>query len=300
MNIKNEVSKTSNILMNLLFTAIAILCIYPILLIIGISFTDEDSIIKYGYSMIPKNFSLYAYEYVLKNSTEIVNAYAVTVITTLVGATVGTASVAMYAYAITRSGFKYRKIFNFLMFFTMLFNGGMVSWYIICSKVLNIQNTIWALILPMLTSAWNVMIMRTFFATTVPEAVIESAKLDGASEIRTFAVVVVPLATPGIATIALFNTLSYWNDWWNALMLTSKPELTNLQYYLYKIINSMNSIMNSGSQSLAAMQGGTDATMPKESARMAICMLAIGPIILAYPFFQKYFVQGLTVGAVKG
>ena len=182
----------------------------------------------------------------------------------------------------------------------MLFSGGMVSWYIICSKVLYIQNTIWALILPMLTSAWNVMIMRTFFNTTIPEAIIESAKLDGASELKTFRTIVVPLALPGIATIALFNTLSYWNDWWNALMLTTKPELTNLQYYLYKVLNTMDMNSNSGMAAALAQQNAADVTMPKESARMAICMLAIGPIILAYPFFQKYFVQGLTVGAVKG
>ena len=185
---------------------------YPILLIVGISFTDEDSIIRYGYSVLPKVFSTYAYRYVLNNSSEILHAYLITIITTVTGTVFGTASVAMYAYTISRNGFKYKKLFTFIMFFTMLFSGGMVSWYIICSKVLYIQNTIWALILPMLTSAWNVMIMRTFFQTTIPEAIIESAKLDGASELKTFRTIVVPLALPGIATIALFNTLSYWND----------------------------------------------------------------------------------------
>lgn len=300
MNLKNEISRKSNVAVNILFIIVSVLCVYPILLIIGISFTDEDSIIKYGYSVLPKVFSTYAYRYVLNNSSEIMHAYLITIITTVVGTTVGTASVAMYAYTISRNGFKYKKLFTFIIFFTMLFSGGMVSWYIICSKVLYIQNTIWALILPMLTSAWNVMIMRTFFNTTIPEAIIESAKLDGASELKTFRTIVVPLALPGIATIALFNTLSYWNDWWNALMLTTKPELTNLQYYLYKVLNTMDMNSNSGMAAALAQQNAADVTMPKESARMAICMLAIGPIILAYPFFQKYFVQGLTVGAVKG
>lgn len=300
MNLKNEIGRKSNFAINVLFIIISALCVYPILLIVGISFTDEDSIIKYGYSMIPKVFSTYAYRYVLNNSSEIMHAYLITIITTVTGTVVGTASVAMYAYTISRNGFKYKKLFTFIMFFTMLFSGGMVSWYMICSKVLYIQNTIFALILPMLTSAWNVMIMRTFFLTTIPEAIIESAKLDGASELKTFRTIVVPLALPGIATIALFNTLSYWNDWWNALMLTTKPELTNLQYYLYKVLNTMNINSSSAMASALAQQNGADVTMPKESARMAICMLAIGPIILAYPFFQKYFVQGLTVGAVKG
>ena len=300
MNLKNEIGRKSNFAINVLFIIISVLCVYPILLIVGISFTDEDSIIKYGYSMIPKVFSTYAYRYVLNNSSEIVHAYLITIITTVTGTVVGTASVAMYAYTISRNGFKYKKLFTFIMFFTMLFSGGMVSWYMICSKVLYIQNTIFALILPMLTSAWNVMIMRTFFLTTIPEAIIESAKLDGASELKTFRTIVVPLALPGIATIALFNTLSYWNDWWNALMLTTKPELTNLQYYLYKVLNTMSINSSSAMASALAQQNGADVTMPKESARMAICMLAIGPIILAYPFFQKYFVQGLTVGAVKG
>lgn len=286
-------------LFNIIFLIIAALCIYPILLIIGISFTDEDSILMFGYHVIPKVFSTYAYEYVVRNSGDILMAYGVTVITTAAGTVAGTLSVAMYAYAISRSGFKYRKLFTFIMFFTMLFNGGMVSWYMICSQVLHLQNTIWALILPMLTSAWNVMIMRTFFTTTIPEAVIESAKLDGASELKIFLRIVIPLTVPGIATIALFNTLSYWNDWWNALMLTTKPELSNLQYYLYKVINTMN-ISSSSSVGVLAQNSMTHETMPKESARMAICMLAIGPIILAYPFFQKYFVKGLTVGAVKG
>ncbi|MEG2583544.1 MAG: carbohydrate ABC transporter permease, partial [Oscillospiraceae bacterium] len=160
-------------------------------------------------------------------------------------------------------------------------------------------NTLWALILPYLVSAWSVMIMKTFFISSVPDSIVESAKIDGASELKTFFKIVVPISVPGLATIALFAMLGYWNDWYLPLMLTTKPELSNLQYYLYRILSNLN-VLTDASSSAYAQSGAMLKTLPKESARMAICVIAIGPIIFAYPFFQKYFVQGLTIGAVKG
>ncbi|MEG2669447.1 MAG: carbohydrate ABC transporter permease, partial [Oscillospiraceae bacterium] len=252
-----------------------------------------------GYRVFPQVVSFDAYAYVSKVSSEIFSAYAVTIIVTVIGTILSTLFIALYAYAITRKGFKQRKFFTFLMFFTMLFGGGMVPWYIICTNFLKIQNTLWALILPYLVSAWSVMIMKTFFISSVPDSIVESAKIDGASELKTFFKIVVPISVPGLATIALFAMLGYWNDWYLPLMLTTKPELSNLQYYLYRILSNLN-VLTDASSSAYAQSGAMLKTLPKESARMAICVIAIGPIIFAYPFFQKYFVQGLTIGAVKG
>jgi putative aldouronate transport system permease protein len=286
--------KVSNILIHLFFILLAVLCIYPFLLVIGVSFTNEKSILNYGFQVIPTVFSLDAYKYVLKNLDTIVNAYMVTIFTTVVGTLLSVLTITLYAYALSRKEFYFRKFFTFFIFFTMIFNGGMVPWYIVCVRVLHINNTIFAMILPYVISAWYVMIMRTFFITTIPDSIIESARIDGAGEFRTLFQIVLPLAVPGVATIALFSTLAYWNDWWLPLMLVKDTKLYNLQYLIYQILNNMDFVNQ------LADQGRSVASLPSESARMAVCVISIGPIIFAYLFFQKYFVKGLTIGAVKG
>lgn len=288
------VSKPVNVLLNILFILLCATCVYPFLLVISTSFNSETAISKFGYTAFPKKFTLYAYKYLFMNASTLLRAYGVTIFVTAVGTALHVIVCGLYGYAISRSEFKYRKFFTFYMFFTMLFSGGTVPWYIVCTKLLHINNTIWALILPSLCSAWNIIILKTFFKSSVPDAIIESARIDGASEFRTFVRIVCPIALPGLATIALFAMLSFWNNYWTAMMLTTKTSLQNLQLYLYNILKSA-SMMEAG-----ANTNGVTLKLPQESARNAICVISIAPIIFAYPFFQRYFIQGLTIGAVKG
>lgn len=295
----NLISRPANAVLNLAFIIYSLICIVPLLLVLSVSFTDEISITQFGYNFIPHKFSTAAYHYLFLNAKGIVNAYGVTIFVTIVGSILSVMIIALYAYPLSRKDFKYRNVFGFLVFFTMLFSGGLVPWYLICTRVLHLQNDVWALIIPYLMNGWYVIIMRTFFSTTIPESIIEAAKIDGAGEFRIFAVVVLPLAKPAIATIALFQTLVYWNDWWLPLMLINNDKFINLQYLMYKITTNIQYLTTVAASS-AGQTAGTVANMPSETARMAMCILAIGPIIIAYPFFQKYFVKGLTIGGVKG
>lgn len=292
----NVASVPANILLNIFFVLVCITCVYPFLMVVATSFNSENAIALYGYTVIPKEPTVYAYAYILSNMGTILRAYGITIVVTAVG-TVSTVVVCgLYGYAISRREFKLRKCFTFYIFFTMIFSGGTVPWYLICTRVIQINNTIWALILPTVCSAWNIIILKTFFQSSVPDAIIESARLDGASELKTFFQIVCPIALPGLATIALFAMLGYWNDYYHALMLTTKPELQNLQLYLYNILKTASMMASTMSDT-----GETALSqLPQESARMAICVISIAPIIFAYPFFQRYFIQGLTVGAVKG
>lgn len=288
------VSRPANVLLNILLIALCITCVYPFLLVIATSFNSESAIASFGYTAIPKEPTLYAYKYLFANASTLLRAYGVTIFVTVVGTMLHVIVCALYGYAISRREFKFRNFFTFYMFFTMLFSGGTVPWYIVCTKVLHINNTIWALILPSLCSAWNIIILKTFFKSSVPDAIIESARIDGASEIKTFVRIVCPIALPGLATIALFAMLGFWNNYFNAMMLSTKTSLQNLQLYLYNILKSA-SMMEQG-----ASASGMTLKLPQESARNAICVISIAPIIFAYPFFQRYFIQGLTIGAVKG
>ncbi len=295
----NNATPVTNVVFNIIFIILCVMCAYPMLLVIGISFTSEDFLNQFGYRMIPKEISFDAYAYVLKNAKIILRAYGVSIFTTLLGTVLSVLINALFAYAVSRREFRYRKFFTFFQFFTMLFSGGLVPWYLVCTRLIHINNTIWALILPMVCSAWNIIVLKTFFMTSVPESIVESARIDGAREFKTFFEIVWPISLPGLATIALFAMLTYWNDYWNALVLTSDPKLQNLQLYLYNILQNIQMLTNTAS--VANQQAAqTLADLPKEGARMAMCVLTVGPIIFAYPFFQKYFIQGLTVGAVKG
>lgn len=286
-----------DVILHVVFILAVIISLYPILLVLGVSLSSEKSIVEYGYKMIPKQISSDAYKYIWQSKNTILRAYGVTIFTTVFGTVCSVMAVALYAYPLSRKDFKYRKFFSFLALFTMLFHAGMVPWYIVCTQVLHIQNTIWAMILPYIMNAWYVLIMRTFFITAIPAALIESAKLEGASEGIIFAKIVMPLSLPGLATIGLFAVLQYWNDWWLPLMLTTRRELSNLQFLLQSMISNIEMLTQNSeyvSSSISQL-----ANMPKEGARMALCVISIGPLVLAYPFFQKYFVSGLTVGAVK-
>ncbi|MBE5040887.1 carbohydrate ABC transporter permease [Ructibacterium gallinarum] len=278
------------------FLVLCACSIIPLLLVISVSLTSESGIVSKGYTLLPSELSTNAYEYIFKNGNSVARAYGVTIINTITGAGISTLLTALFAYGLSKKDFRWRKIFTFYVFFTMLFNGGTVAWYIVCTKWLNLSNTIWAMILPYLMNAWNIIILRTFFSTTIPDGIIESAKLDGAGEFRIFFQLVLPISLPGIATIALFQTLAYWNDWWLPLLFITEPKLYNLQFILQNMMNNIQKMSENSNYALST--GAMD--VPSESARMALCIIATGPILFVYPFFQKYFIQGLTVGAIKG
>ncbi len=294
----NKKNRMFQIIMSALFIFIALVCVIPVVLVLIISLTDQSSINTYGYSFFPKQWSLDAYRYIWSSARHtILSAYGITIFTTVIGTVAGVLIVALYAYPISRNDFKYRNTFAFISFFTMLFSGGMVSWYMVCTSMLHLGNTVWALILPGVMNSWYVVILRTFFATSIPPSVIESAKIDGAGEYIILFRLVMPLSLPGLATIALFFTLRFWNDWYNALMFITDERLRNLQFLLQSMLSKIQMLSESDGNTYAAE---SIREIPSDSVRMALCMIAAGPILIVYPFFQKYFIQGLTVGAVKG
>jgi len=277
-----------------LFTAA---CIAPFVLLISASLTDQDYIIANGYSFFPTELSLDAYTYLFNRGADIVRAYGVTVFITVVGTALGVTITALLAYPLSRSVTPHRNLIMFLIFFTLLFHGGLVPTYLVYTQFFDMKNTIWALIVPgLLTNGFYVMLMRTFFQTTIPAALIESAQLDGAGEFRTLWSIVLPLSTPIMATIGMFISIMYWNDWQNGMVYITKPELFSIQNLLKRIMEDMNFIKDS----MAAEAGGALAEMPSDSVKMAIAVIGALPILVAYPFFQKYFVKGIMIGAVKG
>lgn len=293
---KNIKKNIPSIVLYLIFFVIVVICIYPVLLVVGISFTDESAISEYGFKVLPKVFSIDSYRYIITSKETILRAYGVTIFVTVIGTVMSTLVVALYAYPLSRKDFKYRKIFTFIAFFTMLFSGGTVAWYMVSTGVLHLKNSIWAMILPYVMNAWHVIVMRSFYSMSIPGAIVEAAKIDGAGEFQTYFKLVMPLSLPGLATIALFSTLTYWNDWWLPMMFITDPQKYNLQFLLQSMISNIQMLSEN-----SAMMGSTNllADVPKEGARMALCIIATGPILIVYPFFQKYFIQGLTVGSVK-
>lgn len=262
----------------------------PFWLVIVSAFSSERSIVMNGYSLWPKEFSLDAFEYLLGRGT-IGRAYLVTITVTVIGTLLAVTITTMIAYAISRPYLKYRNVISFIVYFTMLFSGGLVPWYITVVK-LGLKNTIWAMILPMSFSAWNMFLMRNFFAG-LPNELAESAKIDGAGEFRSFLSIMLPISKPGIATITLFYMLGFWNDWWMAMNFIDDRSLYPLQYLLRQVMSNVKYAVEVG-----AILSNT--TIPTDAVQMATCLLAIGPIIFVYPFVQKYFIKGITVGAVKG
>ncbi|MDQ6421969.1 carbohydrate ABC transporter permease [Paenibacillus sp. LHD-117] len=296
----NAISKSSNYVITALFWLYTIACVFPLVLVIAVSLTDEMSILQNGYQLIPKAFSTIAYELLFEDSAQIVRSYGVSIFVTVMGTLLSLLLTAAFAYPISRRELPYRNGFAFFIFFTMLFNGGLVPWYLVYVKYLHMGDSIWALIIPMLVQPFNILIMRTFFQTTIPGALIEAATIDGAGEFKIFYKIVLPLSLPVIATIALFNTLLYWNDWFLSLIFISDNETVSVQYLMYKTMLNIQYLTSNVQASEALTRGGGTLQLPSEAIRMAMAVIGIGPIILAYPFFQKYFVKGLTIGAVKG
>jgi len=277
-----------------LITIVAVFAIFPIILLVSGSFTSETAISRYGYSIIPREFSLKAYEVVFQYPQDIIRSYAVTIMITAIGVAIGLLVVAMTAYVLSRKDFLYRNQLAFFFYFTTLFNGGLLSTYIFVVRHLNLKNSIWALILPILINVFYLLIMRSFMKS-IPDSIVESAKIDGAGEIRIFMKLILPLATPGLATIGLFIALDYWNDWYNAMLYISDYRMYPLQYMLFAMLSATEAMSRISSAASIPM-----IDMPSQSLKLAMAVVAMGPIVLIYPFVQKYFVKGITLGAVKG
>ncbi len=283
------------LLLHLFFIILCITYIVPFVLVISISISSEDAIRQFGYRIIPKAIDFAAYREIFRNPGQLLDSYKVTIIFTALTTILGVFVMTLMAYPLSRPNYKFKKILTFYIFFTMLFGGGLVPSYIINSTYLHLDNTIWIYILPSLVSAWNIIIIRTFFQG-LPEGLVEAAKIDGASEIYTYFKIILPLSTPVIATIAFFVVIAKWNDWNTALIYVREPRLYSLQYMLQKILREADFVNN------IAKEGGMfqDYEIPTESMRYAMAMLAAGPMLIVFPFFQKYFASGLTVGAIKG
>jgi len=290
---------TVNLIFNIVIAMFAISCVIPFLFVIAISLTNETSLAENGYRFWPQEFSLAAYSYLFSGrmSGKIFQAFGVSIFITVFGTFINATMTSLYAYVISRSNFPFRRFFTLFALITMLFAPGMVANYLVMVNLIQLKDTIWALILPMALGPFNILVMRTFFKKTVPDSIIESARIDGASEMRIFTSIVLPLAVPGIATISLFAALGYWNDWFNALLYIQKDSLVPLQALLMRIQNNLDYLAKSSGMA-AQIQGGL-AALPSETARMAIVVVATLPIAITYPFFQRYFVGGLTIGGVK-
>ncbi|MBC8170185.1 MAG: carbohydrate ABC transporter permease [Anaerolineae bacterium] len=268
-------------------------CLIPLVLIISASFTDEIALTRDGYWLIPSQFSTKAYDLIFRNPSVILRAYAVTLFTTITGTCIAVTIMALLAYVLSRPDFILRKPISFFVFFTMLFNGGIVPYYILMTQYLRVQDTVFALLLPHFVSAYYVLILRTYFAG-LPSELIDAARVDGAGEFRIFFSIALPLAKPALATIGLFMALTYWNDWTTALYFIRDPNLYPLQYMLY-IIQSNTEAM----QLQSAVGNITVGDIPTQTTRMAMIVLATGPAGIFFLFFQRYLIRGITLGSFK-
>ncbi|MCR8630324.1 carbohydrate ABC transporter permease [Paenibacillus radicis (ex Xue et al. 2023)] len=269
----------------------------PLILIISVSFTNELTLSTEGYRFIPSQFSLAAYKTLFEAPGILLNAYGVTILVTVLGTACGLLLTSMLAYTISRPDYRYRRITTLFVFFTMLFNGGLVPFYILITQYLHLKDTLGALILPYLISPFLVMVMKGFLEK-IPLEIIESAKMDGASEFRIFFTLILPLSTPALATVGLFISFTYWNDWWLGLLFIDAEKLVPLQLLLYRVMNSIE-FLRSNTEFMSTMTIDM-SQFPNLSARMAMAILGAGPMLFIFPFFQKYFVRGLTVGSLKG
>ena len=295
----NRIKKPTNILFNLIFIILSLTCIIPLLLVVAISLSSEDSIRKYGYQFIPAEFSVEGYTFLKDQVVMILRALGVSLFVTVVGTVLGTLLTTLMGYVMSRPNYKLKNVLTWIVVIPMMFNGGLVATYFVTGNLLGLRNTIWALIFPLLVTSFNVIICRTFFKQTIPDSLIESAKIDGARQFTIFFKIVLPISLPVLATIGLFLAFAYWNDRYQSLLYITQSDLKSLQALLQDIINNISAL----AQQIASVGGSLAdliAEMPQESARMAIVVIIVLPIACAYPFFQKYFISGLTVGAVKG
>ena len=286
--------KVSQVALYGILTLISVLWIIPVLFIFSLSVTPETSLSEVGYRLIPKEITFDAYTYIIKNPAQILNSYKISIIVTVLGTVAGLMFTTGIAYAMSRKDFKLGKHITRFVMFAMLFHGGLIPTYIVVTQVLHLGNTLWVLILTMLVSPWNIFLMKSFLSST-PTELLEASFIDGATEYQTYFKVVLPLAKPGLATVGLLILFSYWNDWYQAMLYIDNMDLVPLQLLLYKIISNIQFVLQNSFY--LASEGGS---FPTIAARMATCVIAIAPMLLAFPFFQKYLAKGLTLGSVKG
>jgi putative aldouronate transport system permease protein len=273
----------------------SIICLIPFILMISTSFSTEMLVTKTGFAIIPKGFTTYAYSILFRDSRQLLGSYVVTIVMTVFGTVLGLFIISMTGYALQRKDFPFRNYISFYIYFTTLFSGGLVPYYLLVSKYLGLKDNYLAVFLPILMSPWLIILMKNFIKA-IPFEITESGKIDGAGDITIFIKLILPMLKPALATIGLFLALGYWNEWYNSMLfLSAKVEFRPLQFHLYKIINEVASLKNS--------VAGTNiivTSLPLETLKMATAVVATGPIIFLYPFVQKYFIAGITVGAVKG
>lgn len=296
---KRRISKdrmTFNVLSYVLLGVITLACLLPFLLVISGSFSDQQSIRLHGYQLIPETFSLDAYKMIFRIPEEMFRAYGITILVTLIGTSVGLFLTSMAAYVLSSKDFRFRYQVSFFFYFTSVFGGGLVPWYIFCTKYLHFHNNIISMILPIMINVTYLLILKSYM-TGIPSSLYESAKLDGAGDLTIFFKIALPLSKAGLATVGLFLALNYWNDWYNAMLFLDegRRDLYPLQYYLNNILTKAQA-MNAA----AARSGIPASDVPSEPIKLAMTVVATGPIFLLYPFLQKYFVKGVTIGAVKG
>ena len=278
---------------------VAFLCLVPFVMVISGSLSSESAVLENGFSLLPQDFSWQAYETVFRVPGVIARAYMTTIVLTLVGTLLGLLLQTMTAYVLTRKDFAWRRAFSFFFYFTMLFSGGLVPTYVLYTNTLKLGNSYLALLLPLLFSVYNLLVMKSYI-TSLPDSLIDAAKIDGCGEMRILFRIVMPLVKPALATVSLFIALAYWNDWYSAMLYIRKEEMYPLQYFLYQQVNSIEAYKKLIASRVVTGEVLSAMTLPTQTLKMALTVVVTGPIILAFPFIQKYFVQGITIGAVKG
>lgn len=300
MNPGGNIKPFTNVLFNIIFIILSACAVIPFIFTTIVSLSSERSIQTIGYSFVPLEWSFEAYKYLFSQPDQILDAFGVSIFTTVIGTAVTLFFCSTMGYALSRKKFKLRNVYTYMLLITMLFNGGMIAFYMIVANFLNLSNNLLSIILPGSASAFNIIILRTFFTQTVPDSCIESASMDGASQIRIFFQIVLPMSLPALATVGLFATFGYWNSWFNAMLFIDQGSLMPLQLFMKNVLDNVSFFKQNqnylgGSATLEML-----ANLPKESVQNAIVVVSILPILFTYPFFQKYFISGLTIGAVKG
>lgn len=278
-----------------LISLFSIVCLIPFIMMLAASFSSEKAIVRYGYSLLPQQPTIFAYKLVFENPDVVIGSYVVTILLTVIGTACGLFVTAMTGYALQRPDFKHRNVISLFFYFTTLFSGGLVPFYLLITRYLHLKNNYLAVLLPLMLSAWNIIMIKNFMKG-IPHAVTESAQIDGAGPFKTFVSIILPMSAPALATIGLFIALGYWNEWYNSLLfLDTNVKYRPIQLFLYNLITKADYIMNSAAKSNVPAQD-----VPLETMKMATAVIATGPIVLAYPFVQRYFIKGITIGSVKG
>jgi putative aldouronate transport system permease protein len=278
---------------------VAFVCLVPFVMVISGSLSSEEAVRFSGFGLLPKDFSLEAYQTVFKEPSVIGRAYIVTILLTITGTFLGLFLQTMTAYVLSRKDFVWRNKFSFFFYFTMLFSGGLVPYYILVSRYLGLRNNYLALLLPLLFNVYFLLIMKSYISA-IPESFIHAAKIDGCGEFRTLVLIMMPMLKPALATVGLFIALAYWNDWYSAMLFISRETMHPLQYFLYNKVNNIEAYKRILESGTAGSIVAAVIDMPTQTLKMALTVVVTGPIILLYPFVQKYYVRGITIGGVKG